>query len=272
MAALCRLVLAALIVLVVPAWAEDKPPILVELFTSQGCNSCPPADAYLGQLASRSGLLTLAFHVDYWNYIGWADPFARPWATARQRGYQQSLNERFIYTPQIVVNGAAQGVGSERDTIEALIRAAAAAPSPPHPELTLRRRQDGALLVEVGAGESPPRAPADIWLIGFDRPHETQVLRGENEGQTLTDYQVVRSYRRLGGWPGWSLELVVPAAEAAALGDGGIVVVLQAAQLGPVLAAARIDPRGPSRRRQAARQERRQPAREGRRIGQGLAL
>jgi hypothetical protein len=234
----------ALTGLAAPAAAGDAPPlVVVELFTAQGCSSCPPADIYLGELAQRPNVLALAWHVDLWDYIGWADPFARPWATARQRGYQQSLNERFIYTPQMVVNGAAQGVGSERDAIEALLRAAAAAAPPPHPELTLRRRQDGALLVEVGAGESPPRAPADIWLIGFDRPHETRVLRGENEGQTLTDYQVVRSYRRLGGWPGWSLELVVPAAEAAALGDGGIAVVLQAAQLGPVLAAARIDPR-----------------------------
>jgi hypothetical protein len=243
MAASCRLVLAAIFALMAPAWAGEKAPILVELFTSQGCNSCPPADAYLGQLAGRPDVLALAFHVDYWNYIGWIDPYARPWATARQRGYQQSLSERFIYTPQIVVNGTAQGVGSERDTIEALLRAAATAAAPSPPALTLRRREDGALLIDIGAGESPPRAPADIWLIGFDRPHETQVLRGENEGQTLTEYQVVGSYRRLGAWPGWSLELVVPAAEAAALGDGGIAVVLQAAQLGPVLAAAQINQR-----------------------------
>ena len=243
MAALCRLVLAALLVVVpargLPAWADDTPPIVVELFTSQGCNSCPPADAYLGELAARPGLLALAFHVDYWNYIGWADPFARAWATARQRAYQKSLNQRFVYTPQMVVNGAAQGIGSDRDAIEALIRAAQAARPAVHPDLALRRRKDGTVLVEIGAGASPAGAPADIWLVGYDRPHHTQVLRGENGGQTLTDYQTVRSYRRLGGWPGWSLELVIPPAEASSLGDGGIAVLVQAAGLGPVLAAAR---------------------------------
>jgi hypothetical protein len=215
--------------------------VVVELFTSQGCNSCPPADAYLGELSKRPGLLAVAFHVDYWNYIGWTDPFARPWASARQRAYQKNLNERFVYTPQMVVNGAAQGIGSERDTIEGLIRAAAAAPVAPHPALTLRRREDGALLVEVGASTSPPRAPADIWLIGYDGPHATQVAQGENEGQILTDYNAVRTYRRLGAWPGWSLELVVPAAEVPAVGDGGIVVLVQTAGVGTILAAARLE-------------------------------
>jgi hypothetical protein len=188
-------------------------------------------------------LLTLAFHVDYWNYIGWVDPFARPWATARQRAYQASLKERFVYTPQIVVNGEAQGIGSERDTIEALLKAAPAEAAPLHPDLALRWRADGALLVEVGAGPSPPALPADIWLIGYDGAHDTPVLRGENAGRTATDYHPVRTYRRIGAWPGWSLELVVPAADTPSLGDGGIAVLVQAAGVGPVMAAAHIAPR-----------------------------
>jgi hypothetical protein len=234
------LLLVVLAMLAVPAAlarAEERPPIVVELFTSQGCNSCPPADAYLGELARRPGILAFAFHVDYWNYIGWTDPFGRPWSSTRQRGYQKSLNERFVYTPQIVVNGAAQGIGSERDTIEGLLRAATAVPPRPHPELTLHRRPDGALIVDVGAGQSPPQAPADIWLIGFDRMHNTQVLRGENEGQTLTDYHPVRAYRRIGAWPGWALELVVPASETEALGDE-VAVLVQTAGLGPILTAS----------------------------------
>jgi len=233
--------LAALVALAVPAGADERPPIVVELFTSQGCNSCPPADAYFGELTKRPGLLTLAFHVDYWNYIGWDDPFARPWSSTRQKGYQKSLNERFVYTPQMVVNGAAQGIGSERGTIEELLRAAAASRPLPHPDLVLRRRQDGALIVDIGAGASPSSAPADIWLIGFDRMHHTQVLRGENEGQTLTDYHPVRFYRRIGAWPGWSLELVVPASDAAALGEGEVAVLIQTAGLGPILAASVLE-------------------------------
>src|SRR3984885_9433296 len=101
MAAYRHLLFTALM-LAGPAGAEEARPIVVELFTSQGCNSCPPADAYLGELTQRANLLTLAFHVDYWNYIGWSDPFARPWATARQKAYQKSLNERFVFTPQMV--------------------------------------------------------------------------------------------------------------------------------------------------------------------------
>ena len=231
--------LAMLAALASPAWATERSPVVVELFTSQGCNSCPPADKFLGELTKRPGLLPLAFHVGYWNYIGWTDPFAKPWAAARQRAYQKSLNERFIYTPQMVVNGVAQGVGSERGTIDGLIRAAEASP-PPRPALTLRRRADGALLVEIGAGTSPPKAPADIWLIGYDRMHRTQVLRGENRGELLTDYDVVRTYRRIGGWPGWSLELVVPPAELPAAATGGIAVLVQAAGVGPILAAAEL--------------------------------
>lgn len=238
-----RLLLAMLAVLAVSARADERPPVVVELFTSQGCNSCPPADLYLGELAKRPGLLALAFHVDYWNYIGWTDPFGRPWSSARQRGYQKSLNERFVYTPQMVVNGAAQGIGSERETIDGLIRAAAAAPAPPHPEIRLLRRQDGALLVELGAAKSPRDAPADIWLVGFDRMHHTPILRGENEGQTLTDYNAVRFYRRIGAWPGWSLELVVPAGDMAAMGDCDIAVLVQAAGLGPILTATQLEAR-----------------------------
>ena len=238
----CKLGVAALALGLMGGLAQaDDRPAVVELFTSQGCNSCPPADAYLGTLTNRPGLLPLAFHVDYWNYIGWDDPFSRPWAAARQRGYQKSLNERFVYTPQIVVDGAAQAVGSEEKSVDALIKAAAAAPPLPHPTLTLRRREDGALLVEIGAGRSPPTAPADIWLVGYDNLHQTKVLRGENEGHTLDDYNVVRVYRRIGAWPGWSLELVVPAAEVSARPDGGIAVLIQSADMGPILTAARLD-------------------------------
>jgi hypothetical protein len=240
MRALATFIFSALL-LALPAMAADRQPVVVELYTSQGCNSCPPADAYFGDLAKRPDLLPLAFHVDYWNYIGWTDPFAKPWATQRQQGYVKSLDERFVYTPQIVVAGATQGIGSDRDAINGLINDAVAHRTQPL-DLELRWREDGALLVEVGSGKSPTGAPADIWLIGYDKPHETKVLRGENAGRTATDYQAVRSYRRIGGWPGWSLELVVPREQVANLGTGGIAVLVQSAGLGPVIAARRIDP------------------------------
>ena len=242
MLAFCRLLVVAFAILASTAAADraaDQPPTVVELYTSQGCSSCPPADAFLGELNKRPDLLALAFHVDYWNYIGWVDPFAKPWSAQRQRSYQKSLNERFVYTPQMVVGGMAQGVGAERDTIERLIRSAEATPRQ-RPSLALRWRADGALLVDVGDGQSPPKEPATLWLVGFDQPHTTKVLRGENEGTMATDYQAVRSYKRIGAWPGWALELVVPAADARNLGNGGVAVLLQAESTGPILNAARI--------------------------------
>lgn len=224
------------------AGAAEKPPVVVELFTSQGCSSCPPADAYLGELAKRPDLLALAFHVEYWNYIGWVDPFAKPWATRRQRDYMSELHTRYIFTPEMVVNGASEGIGSERGDMEKLIRAAAGA-APAHPDLRLLWREDGALVVDVGEGQSPPGDPAVLWLVGYDGVHETKVLRGENEGQTLADHHAVRSFRKLGAWLGWSEELIVSQDEAKTLGDSGIAVLLQAAGSGPIVTAAQIDQR-----------------------------
>lgn len=219
--------------------AGHPAPVVVELFTSQGCSSCRPADVYFGELAKRSDVIALGFHVDYWNYIGWNDPFARPWATARQRGYQDSLKTRFVYTPQIVIDGAAEAVGSDDEKCDALIDAAKAKAAT-GPTLALHWREDGALAVDIGSGGSPASQPATVWLIGFDSTHTTQVLRGENEGQTITDVHPVRSYGQLGKWAGWSAEFIVPAAKAKTLGNGGIAVLLQEHGTGPILTAAEI--------------------------------
>jgi hypothetical protein len=219
--------------------SADEAPVVVELFTSQGCSSCPPADKYIGELAKRPDLLVLAFHVEYWNYIGWTDPYSKPWATRRQREYAARLKQRFIYTPEIVVQGAAEGIGSERENIEALIRAAAEKRSP-HPDLKLRWRDDGALVADIGDGRSPPGQPAIVWLVGFDRMHTTEVLSGENEGRTAWDHHPVRYFRRLGAWAGWSEELVVPADEAKNLGDYGAAILVQQDGAGPILTAASI--------------------------------
>lgn len=217
----------------------DDTPIVVELFTAQGCSSCPPADKYLGELAKRPDILALAFHVDYWNYIGWPDPYSKPWATRRQRDYSEKLKQRFVYTPEMVVQGAAEGVGSERETIEALIRTAEATRLP-HPDVKLRWRSDGALVADIGDGQSPPGQPATVWLAGYDRMHTTPVRAGENQGKIAWDHHPVRAFRRLGGWAGYSEELIIPAEEAKTLGDDGAVVLLQLDGSGPILTAAEI--------------------------------
>lgn len=234
------LILALLALMLGPlpaARATDAPPVVVELFTSQGCSSCPPADAYLGELAQRPDVLALSFHVDYWNYIGWTDPFATKFATARQHAYARLLNMRYVYTPQMVVNGVTEGVGSERTTIAGLIKAAKE-DKRAHQRVTLRRNADGSLAIHVDAGTAS--APATVWLAGFDGEHSTSVPRGENEGATLKDYQVVRSWASLGLWQGAALDLTVPADKLG--GDGGVAVLLQQNGAGRIIGAALLKP------------------------------
>jgi hypothetical protein len=218
------------------AVAAEAPPVVVELFTSQGCSSCPAADAYLGELAQRPSVLALSFHVDYWNGLGWADPYATRGATQRQRAYAQRLALRYVYTPQIVVNGAAQAIGSERPVVDKLIEAMAGETAPA-PALSLARGADG-IAVHVGAGAAAE--PCTVWLVGFDRQHATRVRGGENGGRTLTNYQVVRRFENLGTWKGEALDLALPGASPDP--EGGLAVLLQAGATGRILAAARLAP------------------------------
>jgi hypothetical protein len=216
--------------------AQSSPaPVVVELFTSQGSSTSPPADAYLGELASQPGIIALAFHVDYWNYIGWSDPYAFKAASDRQRGYAKQLGLRYVYTPQMVINGTKEGVGSDRESISRLIADTAAA-NDPHVGVALTRGPAGQILVHIDAGKTAE--PATIWLVGFDREHTTQVLRGENEGQYLRDYQVVRSLKDIGSWTGEALNLSL--AENAVTGDGGIGVLVQLHGTGRIIGAASV--------------------------------
>ena len=213
--------------------ADGQPQVVVELFTSQGCSSCPPADTYLGELAQRPHVLALAFHVDYWNYIGWTDPYASKLATQRQHDYARHLNLRYVYTPQMVVNGITEGVGSERLVIGPLIKAAEDAKALRQP-VAITREPGGKLAIHVDAGTSA--APATVWLVGFDREHDTPVKHGENEGRTLKEYQIVRSCEPVATWHGQALDLQIPATKAE--GDGGVAVLLQQAGTGPIIGAA----------------------------------
>jgi hypothetical protein len=182
-------------------------------------------------------VLALAFHVDYWNYIGWSDPFASKPATLRQRDYAQRLALRYVYTPQMVVNGVAEGVGAEPETINALIKAAAA-DRETRAVTTLVRAGNGRLIVHIDAG-TPPE-PASIWLVGLDREHTTHVLHGENEGRTLKDYQIVRGFREIGTWDGAARDLDV--AGDAVPGDGSVAVLVQLRGTGRIIGAATLKP------------------------------
>jgi hypothetical protein len=204
------LALAASLLAGAPSLAADRP-IVVELFTSQGCSSCPPADALLGELARRRDVLPLAFHVDYWDRLGWKDPYSSAAATQRQRAYAQQLHTAHVYTPQMVVDGRIDVVGSYRDQV---LRA-------------IDQAQDAAVAVPVEcavagdgvgvrvAGGRPELRRATLWLIGFDRHRVTQVGAGENGGRALAEWHIVRGLEPLADWTGDPYETTLPAATLA---------------------------------------------------------
>ena len=157
-------------------------PVVLELFTSQGCSSCPPADALLGELVRQPGVIGLAWHVDYWNRLGWRDPYARPEWTERQQAYAHALGED-VYTPALVMNGAALMVGSDERAIRRAIERAV----PPPLSVTLRRSATG-----LEAAIAATATPVTAMLVTYDPKQVTRVGSGENGGRQLIEYRVVR--------------------------------------------------------------------------------
>jgi hypothetical protein len=209
------------------ARAADRP-VVVELFTSQGCSSCPPANAYLNELArKRADVLPLAFHVTYWDRLGWKDPFSLEAATERQDVYGHRFGDG-SYTPEIVVDGASSHVGSERQEVGSAINEAKRQ-SQTAASLNITR-DGGQLLIEIGAGKGNGR----VLLIGFDHNHQTAVRRGENGGRTLEEANVVRSIRAIGDWQGATLRL------NETFPEGEDVAVLLQAPDGRIVAAGRL--------------------------------
>ena len=201
---------------------------VVELFTSQGCSSCPPANANLVRLSTRPDVLALSFNVTYWDQLGWRDTFAQDAFTRRQRDYQHGLGNDNVWTPQVVVDGRADVVGGRMAEIEALITQHRPFAGP-----TLRFGESSVGL----AGGTAPTRPADVWLIRYEpRPIDVPVARGENGGRTLPHAAVVRDLVRLGPWDGRTVGYRLPAASRQGLNTA---VLVQAPDGGPILAAAR---------------------------------
>jgi hypothetical protein len=220
-------ILAAPVSTISAASAAERP-VVVELFTSQGCSSCPPADALLRQLAQeRRDVLPLAFHVTYWNSLGWRDPYSLTSATDRQAAYGDRLGES-SFTPQAVIDGSTSVIGSRRSEVEAAITEAKSKSGTAVP-LAISRSGAG-LNLTIGAGSGEGR----VLLVGFDREHTTAIGRGENGGRRLTEANIVRSLREVGAWNGAALAL----AEAAPAGEDA-AVILQAPD-GRILGAARL--------------------------------
>jgi hypothetical protein len=222
--ALRVLALVGLVLGFMPAMAfAGERPVVVELFTSQGCSSCPPANAFLNELSrERSDVLPLAFHVTYWDRLGWKDPFSLEAATIRQDYYGHRFGDG-SYTPEIVVDGIVGLVGSHRDEVNAAIEHAKQGH---HTATNVNADKVGEnVAIRIGSGVGRGR----VLLIGFDHQHTTKIGRGENGGRTLIESNVVRSIRPVGAWSGKSLEInerfpegqdVAVVIESA---DGGIV-------------------------------------------------
>jgi hypothetical protein len=211
------------------AAAPAAPPVVLELFTSESCSSCPPADDLLAEYArTRPDVLPLAFHVDYWNALSWRDRFSFPGATERQRGYAAQLGAG-VYTPQLVAAGRFQAVGSDRDAVEAAIRQAKHdQEASPALEIDVA---NGKVVVRVGQGTGR----ANVLLIGFDNLHSTSVRTGENGGRTITEANVVRSLANLGPWRGSTVSYTTP------LPASDRAVALLQAPDGTILAARAIN-------------------------------
>lgn len=187
-------------------------PVLVELFTSQGCSSCPPAEAVLATLAARPSVIALAWHVDYWDGLGWKDPYSLPIATARQKTYRTQFARDSIYTPQVVVDGADEIAGFNARGIDSLIVKAAKRPLD-GPSLTLESPNKLTIGTASGTGQ--------VWLVGYDQRHETPVGRGENAGRTLVEVRAVREAVLLGSWSGATKSFDLPAIK----GEGRVVMI-----------------------------------------------
>jgi hypothetical protein len=210
------------------AQPATSPPVVLELFTSQGCSSCPPADAAVAKAADRPDVIALSFNVTYWDHLGWKDTFARPEFTDRQVAYARALGEGAPYTPEVVAGGRAAGVGNSPARIADLIARGRTAPTT---TLAVRDRR-----ISVAAGVAPRRG-ADVWLVRYDpRVVQVPVKAGENNGKTLPQRNVVRSLARLGGWDGQAASFPTPAGDPALRG----VVIVQTRGGGPILAAARL--------------------------------
>lgn len=212
--------------------AEQRP-VVVELFTSQGCSSCPPADAMLAEINTRSDVIAIALHVDYWDYIGWKDSFGDPAHTQRQRAYAAAAGQRSIYTPELVVNGTDDIVGAQAMKLAEAITAHAMKPQ----MVSLSAVRIGSDVQVSATALGALEGPFDVHVVGVRPSAEQKITRGENKGKTIIYSNIAHSWTVAGTWDGtFDLDLTVPAPS-----DAPLAILIQGAGAGPIVAAAKID-------------------------------
>lgn len=209
--------------------ANAEPRAVIELFTSQGCSSCPPADKLLAQFATDPSLIPISLPIDYWDYLGWKDTLADPRNSARQRAYSHVRGDREVYTPQVVINGTLHAVGSDKEAIQAAIvqsrKDATTLSLPVGVNLA-----DGNVLVRLPDGASG-QPPAEVWIYGLLKAATVAIGRGENRGRTITYHNVARRWTKLGSWTGKGETWSVPIRE---FSDDGLEEVAVMVQSGTV--------------------------------------
>lgn len=215
-----------------PILAQSTPGVVVELFTSQGCSSCPPADDFLARLAQDPDVIPLSLHVDYWDYIGWEDSFADPRFTDRQKAYARAIGSRTIYTPQMIIDGTDRVEGNQPEQVEHLIRAHRGTPSP----VTLHLVRQGDQVAIRAEADPPLTEGVRVQLVRYRATQTVGIERGENAGMTVVYSNIVTQWQPVGDWAGDApLDMTVPAP-----GADPVVVILQKPGPGEVVAAARL--------------------------------
>jgi hypothetical protein len=232
-------------VAVSPAWAND--PNVIELFTSQGCSSCPPADSILGKLAADPNIVALSFAVDYWDYLGWKDDFAHPEFTKRQRAYARARGDRSVFTPQMVINGREAVIGSHEDDVKtSLARMTDNATAPSVPILVKRAGDHIVVSVQGLSADGREAAPhhAALWIANYIKPQTVTIARGENVDKKVTYYNIVNRWQVLGMWDGGPMTVELALSDIATDDSAGLAVILQSKDNGlpgPILGAAKLD-------------------------------
>ncbi|MBN9219648.1 MAG: thioredoxin family protein [Mesorhizobium sp.] len=220
--------------------SPDKPLGVVELFTSQGCSSCPPADAFFAELADRQDIVALSYHVDYWDYLGWKDTLSRKENTERQYDYMRAFGSRSVYTPQAVINGRVHVNGANRAEVDgALIRMARSGEGM-HVPVKVSRTSDRVIIDAGDAGAGPN--DAHVIIVYFDKPQTVKIAQGENSGRKMTYWNAVTGIQTAGMWHGKAQRYELPMTEITK--KGGCAVLLQSVgkdgMPGPILGAAFI--------------------------------
>ncbi|MGB6909052.1 MAG: DUF1223 domain-containing protein [Methyloceanibacter sp.] len=231
-----------------PAMAEPAPAAasknsaVIELFTSQGCSSCPPADALLGRLVDKPGLVALSFSVDYWDYLGWRDTLGSSANSDRQRGYARSRGDGRVYTPQVVVDGVVHVNGADESAVRAAVKAAEKRLAEVKVPVSMHAEGD-TLVVDIGAAPAgSDRRAAAVWLAIAKEVEKVEVARGENRGRALSYHHPVREFTPIGIWHGEAMTLRLPLKDLKTMGGDCLFALLQVENTGPILGAAEFMP------------------------------